>query len=72
MMIEWRSVDSKAISAEAYDPATETIYVRFHNGAEWGYDACPTDVWESFTTPGQSRGQFLNEVLKHKPERRVS
>jgi hypothetical protein len=72
MAIEWRSIDSQAISAEAYDAQTETIYLRFHNGAEWAYDACPQDVWEAFTALGQSRGQFLNRVLKDKPQRRLS
>lgn len=72
MMIDWQTVESKVIAAEAYDPETETIYLRFHSGAEWGYDACPPDVWERFTAPGQSRGQFFNEVLKHKPARRIA
>jgi len=72
MPIDWQPVESKAITAEAYDPETETIYLRFHDGAEWGYDACPPDVWEAFTAPGQSRGQFFHQVLKHKPQRRVA
>jgi hypothetical protein len=72
MAIEWRMVDSKAISAEAYDPQAETIYLRFHDGAEWAYEACPPDVWEAFTAPGQSRGQYFHQVLKDKPQHRLS
>ena len=72
MGIEWQAVESTAISAEAYDPETETIYVRYSKGAEWAYDACPHHVWEAFTAPGQSRGQFLNSVLKRKPARRIA
>ena len=46
-MIEWRPVGSSSrIVAEAYDPETEKIYVRFPNGVEWWYAACPPNVWE--------------------------
>lgn len=70
-MIEWIPVTgSQVITAEAYDPETETIYVRFTNGNEWWYSACPPPTWEEFTAPGQSRGQYLNKVLKFKPNGR--
>jgi len=32
---------SSRIVAEAYDPEAETIYVRFPDGVEWFYAACP-------------------------------
>jgi hypothetical protein len=69
-MLEWRDVDSKRITAEAYDPVSETIYVRFPSGIEWFYEACPPQVWDAFTGPGQSRGSFIHEVLNHKPHGR--
>ena len=69
-MIEWNPVSSSVITAEAYDAETETIYVRFTNGQEWGYSACPKHVWEEFTAPGQSKGQYLNQILKQKPNAR--
>ena len=70
-MIEWIPVTgSTVIVAEAYDAETETIYVRFANGAEWSYSACPASTWEEFTAPGQSRGQYINKVLKFKPNSR--
>jgi hypothetical protein len=70
-MIEWIPVNGSAVLvAEAYDPETETIYVRFKNGGEWWYSACPTTTWEEFTAPGQSRGQYLNKTLKFKPNGR--
>ena len=66
-MIEWISVSgSSRIIAEAYDPETERIYVRFPNGVEWWYAGCPPHVWEEFTAPGQSRGQYINRVLNFK------
>ena len=70
-MIEWTPVTgSSRIVAEAYDPETETIYVRFKDGVEWYYSACPPQVWEEFTKPGQSRGKYINSVLNHKPHGR--
>jgi hypothetical protein len=72
-MIEWIAVThSSFIVAEAYDPETETIYLRFEDGAEWGYSACPPDVWAEFTSPGQSRGQYFHRVLKYKPSARLA
>lgn len=70
-MIEWTPVSgSSCIIAEAYDAETETIYLRFPDGAEWAYAACPPNVWEEFSAPGQSRGQYFNKVLKFKPSTR--
>lgn len=69
--MEWIPVTgSKRITAEAYDATTETIYVRFPNGVEWWYAACPPNVWDAFTAPGQSRGQYIKDVLNHKPNGR--
>jgi hypothetical protein len=70
-MIEWIPVSgSSMISAEAYDPETERIYLRFHDGPEWWYAACPPQVWQEFTAPGQSRGKYFHSVLKYKPSGR--
>jgi len=70
-MIEWIPVSSSTrIVAEAYDPETETIYVRFPDGVEWYYAACPPHVWAEFIAPGQSRGQYINRVLDYKPNGR--
>jgi hypothetical protein len=66
-MIEWQPVSgSSRIVAEAYDFETETIYVRFHDGMEWWYSGCPPHVWEEFTAPGQSRGEYIANVLNYK------
>lgn len=69
-MLDWLPVSSSRITAEAYDGETETIYVRFPNGVEWYYEACPLDIWEAFTALGQSRGAFIHEVLNFKPHGR--
>lgn len=70
-MIEWTPVtDSTRVVAEAYVPETETILVRFPDGVEWAYSACPPDVWQAFTAPGHSRGEFIARVLDAKPNGR--
>lgn len=73
MSLNWTPVESTRIVAEAYDPETETIYVEFpKGGVQWWYGACPPDVWEQFTAPGQSRGQFIHQTLDGKPNGRRS
>lgn len=70
-MIDWIPVSgSERVVAEAYDPETETIYVRFPDGVEWWYSGCPPHVWEEFSAPGQSRGQYIKNVLNFKPNGR--
>ena len=72
-MINWRPVgSSKRIVAEAYDEEAEAIYVRFPDGVEWCYRACPLSVWLEFSASGQSRGQYIRQVLDHKPNGRHS
>jgi hypothetical protein len=70
IMLDWRPVDSTRITHEAYDEASETIFVRFPEGVEWCYEACPPAVWEEFTS--QSRGEYISKVLNDKPHHRFS
>jgi hypothetical protein len=70
-VIDWQPVTgSTRIVAEAYLPESETILVRFPGGVEWAYSACPPSMWEEFTAPGQSRGQYIATVLNDKPHGR--
>lgn len=68
--LDWHPVESHRITHEAYDADAEAIYVRFHDGVEWCYRACPVAVWKAFTAPGQSRGKFIAAELDHKPNGR--
>ena len=69
--LDWRPVESSRISHEAYDREAEKIYVRFKDSnVEWCYRACPPGVWEAFTAPGQSRGEYIANVLNYKPHGR--
>lgn len=68
-MIDWQPVNgSSRIIAEAYLPETETILVRFTDGVEWAYSACPPSAWQEFTTG--SRGRYIATVLDSKPNSR--
>ena len=70
-VLDWNPVTgSTRIVAEAYDPETERIYVRFPDGVEWYYSACPPNVWDEFTSLGQSRGKYISQVLNFKPNGR--
>lgn len=72
-MIDWQPVSgSSRVVAAAYLPETETILVRFPDGVEWAYSACPPSVWQAFTAPAQSRGQYIATVLDNKPNGRWS
>lgn len=68
-MINWQPVvGSSRIVAEAYLAETETILVRFPDGVEWAYSACPPSIWQEFTT--NSRGRYIASVLDGKPNGR--
>lgn len=72
-MIDWQLVEgSSRIVAEAYLPESETILVRFPDGVEWAYLACPQSTWDEFTTEGRSRGQYIATVLDYKPNEKWS
>ncbi len=72
-MIEWIPVSSSTrIVAEGYDLEAEKIYVRFPDGVEWWYAACPPNIWKEFTAPEQSRGQYIRRILDFKPHGRHS
>jgi len=70
---EWIPVTgSDRITAERYDAVEERIYVRFPNGVDWWYGACPPQTWAEFTAPGQSRGKYISQVLNFKPNGRAA
>ncbi len=70
-MIDWTPVSgSSRVIAEAYDSEAETIFVRFPDGVEWWYSACPSHVWAEYSGPGQSRGSYIAKVLNFKPNGR--
>jgi len=72
-MLDWIPVgDSTRIVAMAYDELTEVIYVRFPGGVEWFYANAPRHLWEEFSSPGTSKGQYIHRVLDHHPNGRYA
>lgn len=72
-MVDWIPVSgSSRIVAEAFLPEQETILVRFPDGVEWAYQACPPSTWQEFTAAGQSRGEYIVRVLDAKPNGRFT
>jgi hypothetical protein len=70
-VVTWIPVDdSERVVAIAFDADGEAILVRFPNGVEWSYEACPRHLWEDFIAPGTSKGRFISEVLNHQPHHR--
>jgi len=71
VILNWVPVTgSTRVEAIAYDPDTETIYARFHEGVEWWYGACPPMIWEEFSSPNTSKGQYINQILNGHPNGR--
>lgn len=69
--LDWIPVpNSRRIIAECYAAELESILVRFPNGVEWQYQACPPHEWAAFTAVGQSRGEYIANVLNYKPNHR--
>lgn len=68
--MDWTPVDSSRIAAIAYDPNSETIYVRFKDDIEWFYAGCPQHIWEEFCSPATSKGRYIHDVLDHHPNGR--
>lgn len=70
---DWVPVSgSERIIAERYDYGSERIHVRFTDGIEWWYGACPPQTWSEFSAPGQSRGKYIAQVLNFKPNGRLT
>ncbi|MDA0167527.1 KTSC domain-containing protein [Solirubrobacter taibaiensis] len=67
-MFDWIELDdSTRVSAIAYDEDEERILVRFRDGVEYFYAMCPPSLWEEFSSPAVSKGQFIRERLDAKP-----
>jgi hypothetical protein len=52
--------------AAGYDPATQTLRVRFRDGTPWEYHDVPQRVWENFKKV-KSPGRAINRTLNAYP-----
>lgn len=59
----FRLVHSSNLARAGYDAPMAQLYVRFHNGALYRYDAVPLGVFEGLVT-AQSAGKYFEAEVK--------
>jgi hypothetical protein len=65
--VRMQAIESKAISAVGYDPARQVLRVTFRGGKSYEYlDVSPED-YDDFMD-ADSRGTYMNQVIKNKYE----
>lgn len=60
------------VVAVAYDREGEKILVEFDNGVRYWYGECTPLTWDEFMAPGQSKGQYIHQVLEGHPYGRLA
>ena len=63
-------VESSAVARIGYDEAAEEAYVEYLGGGLYAYEGVPADVFEELTN-ADSKGTFVNEVIKEYPFREL-
>ena len=64
--MEWKTVDSTSIAALGYDPGKRELGIRFRESGEvYFYFDVPAEEYESFLA-AESKGNYLNRILKPK------
>ena len=62
--MQFEPVKSKNIAAIGYDPATQTLGVRFHNeSSDYFYDHVPAPLFTEFMK-SESKGGFLHARIR--------
>ena len=69
-MVDWLAVDSKRVRQIGYLAQSERILVEFPDGIRWWYGECPAHIWEEFSSPATSKGQYIHVVLDGHPNGR--
>lgn len=59
----WTDVDSSNVGSVAFDEASNTLVVRFNNGAIYSYEDVEMDVYIDLVH-AESVGRFLNQMIK--------
>lgn len=59
-------IASSRVNEAGYNPALQTIRVRFRDGTPWEYRDVPEDVWQGFKT-SDSPGRYIFDVLDSYP-----
>jgi len=61
--LKWTEVNSSNVQALAYDPKTETLAVKFHNGGIYSYHDVEPGVLENVAN-APSVGKAFNTMVK--------
>jgi hypothetical protein len=63
-------VESRAVARIGYDAEAGEAYVEYHGGGLYAYEGVPTGVFEELAN-AESKGTFVNAVIKEYPAREV-
>lgn len=64
MHIELHAViGSNMIAEDGYDPATETLAIKFQNNQVWNYKGVDPRTFEEYNT-SESKGKYFHRVIK--------
>ena len=64
-------VESSAVKAIGYDADADDAYVEYLDGGLYAYEGVPARVFEELTS-AESKGTFVNTVIKEYPFRAVA
>jgi hypothetical protein len=56
-------INSSALKAAAYDPASQTMFIQFPSGNIYAYPEVSTDTWAAFQA-AESKGKFYGQNIK--------
>jgi hypothetical protein len=63
-------VESSAVKAIGYDAEAEEAYVEYLGGGRYAYEEVPAGVFEELAN-AESKGTFVNAVIKEYPAREI-
>jgi hypothetical protein len=61
--IPWRALRSSNVHSAKHDPETNTLHVKFHDGAIYEYEGVPASVHQGLMN-APSAGSFLHQHIK--------
>ena len=67
---QMQPVESSAVARIGYDAEREEAFVEYLDGDLYAYEGVPAEVFEELAH-AESKGTFVNEVIKEYPFRRL-
>ena len=69
--LEWRSLQSKLLAAEAYEASRRILYLRFHSGEVYRYFTFPAEQYQEFVEAESQGKYFLRHIRNEFPYERL-